>query len=135
MVCYGIGVSRLLATIVESHNDASGTIWPREAAPFDLEILPLLTKDDGMMDLADTYYKDFRKNGFDVLMDDRDLSAGMKFNDADLIGIPLRITIGKRTLTEGKVEIKNRQTNETITIDKNEALKRIAAMLNKQNAE
>ena len=129
MGCYGIGVSRLIAAIVESHNDTSGIIWPKEVAPFDLEILPVQTKEDGIMDLANQYYDDLKEAGLDVLIDDRDISAGVKFNDADLIGIPLRVTIGKRTFAENKVEIKNRRTNETLVVSKSEAKERIVDIL------
>ncbi len=114
MGCYGIGVSRVIAAIIEKHNDDKGIIWPREVAPFDVEILPIGgTGDDGKIkELTTSYYKDLTDAGFEVLVDDREESAGRKFNDADLIGIPLRITIGKRTLSEGKVEIKSRHDNK-----------------------
>lgn len=128
MGCYGIGVSRLIAAIVESHNDKGGIVWPASVAPFDAEILPLQVKENDLMDLANRYYGDLKKNGLEVLMDDRDATAGIKFNDADLIGIPLRIIIGKRTFSEGKVEIKNRQTGETLTVSKDQAVAKIIDM-------
>ncbi|MCB9758155.1 MAG: proline--tRNA ligase [Candidatus Omnitrophica bacterium] len=122
MGCYGIGVSRLIAAIIETNNDVHGIIWPKEVAPFDVEILPLQVSDPETMDLAGQYCRDLEQAGFAVLVDDRDESAGRKFNDADLIGIPQRITIGKRTLKEGKVEIKNRRTGETLTVVKENAV-------------
>jgi prolyl-tRNA synthetase len=131
MGCYGIGVSRLIAAAIETNNDANGIIWPEEIAPFDVEILPLQVSDQETMDLAREFYAALERNGFDVLVDDRDDSAGRKFNDADLIGIPYRIVIGKRTLKEGKVEIKNRRTGETITVLKEEAVAKLAGLLHK----
>ena len=120
MGCYGIGVSRVIAAIIEKNNDEKGIMWPMEVAPFDVEILPLQTsKNDEIMQLAHVYYKDLSKQGLEVLVDDREESSGRKFNDADLIGMPVRVTIGKRNLAEGKVEIKIRKTNEVILINKN----------------
>jgi len=132
MGCYGIGVSRLLAAIIETHSDKAGIIWPKEVAPFDVEILPLHANENGIMDLANEYYKDLEASGLHVLIDDRDTSAGVKFNDADLIGIPYRITIGKKMFAEDKVEIKSRATNETTTVAKSEAAKKLKTMLKTQ---
>ena len=129
MGCYGIGVSRLIAAIIETNNDANGIIWPKEVAPFDVEILPLQVTDQETMDLARQYCGDLEQAGFAVLVDDRDESAGRKFNDADLIGIPQRITIGKRTLKEGKVEIKNRRTGEILTVVKENAVTQVRQSL------
>jgi len=118
MGCYGIGVSRLVATIIEKNNDKAGILWPKEVAPFDVEILPLQTDDENLMKVANECYLGLQENGLDVFIDDRNESAGRKFNDADLIGIPYRIVIGKRMLAENKVEIKNRRTGVTVTVDK-----------------
>ncbi len=131
MGCYGIGVSRLIAAIIETNNDASGIVWPVEVAPFDVEILPLQVTDQETMDLVKQFCVDLEKADFNVLVDDRDESAGRKFNDADLIGIPYRITIGKRTLKEGKVEIKNRRSGETLTVAKQSAVMQLAGLLRK----
>ena len=116
MGCYGIGVSRLIATIIEKNNDEAGIMWPKEVTPFDIEILPLQVSDKDVMGAAEKYYEIFMKNGIDVLMDDRDESPGRKFKDSDLIGIPIKIVIGKRTLAQNKVEIKNRRTGETVEV-------------------
>lgn len=110
MGCYGIGVSRLIAAIIEGNNDANGIIWPAEVAPFDIEILALQATDPQTMALAQEYAQALTKEGVAVLVDDRDESAGRKFNDADLIGIPYRVIIGKKNLAQGNVEIKTRQT-------------------------
>ncbi len=129
MGCYGIGVSRLIAAVVETHNDASGIIWPKEVAPFDIEILPVQVKENELKSLADQFYGELGASGARVLLDDRDISAGVKFNDADLIGIPFRLTIGKKMFAQGKVEIKNRLTTETITVDISQAKEKVLSLL------
>lgn len=131
MGCYGIGVSRLIATIIEVHHDEKGIRWPAGVAPFMVELLPLQIHDQDVMQVADRYYDELTKVGIDVLMDDRDESAGRKFNDADLIGLPYRITIGKRGLAEGNVEIKHRATNAVEQIPLNQAVARILALAGK----
>ncbi|HOD11592.1 MAG TPA: proline--tRNA ligase [Candidatus Omnitrophota bacterium] len=117
MGCYGIGVSRLIATIIEKNNDAAGIVWPKEVAPFEVEILPLQVGDGDMMRQADELYDGLVRHGVDVFMDDRDESPGKKFNDADLIGIPYRITLGKRMLAEGKAEIKDRRSGTVFAVE------------------
>lgn len=125
MGCYGIGVSRLIAAVIEANNDKSGIIWPADVAPFDVEVLPVQVADQNIMSVAKDCYEKLTKAGVAVLMDDRDESAGRKFNDADLIGIPMRVTIGKRFLTEGKLEIKNRKTGEVSLVSKEEVLEKV----------
>lgn len=118
MGCYGIGVSRLIAAIVESHHDEKGIIWPAEVAPFDVEVL-LVQKDDAQLqELARTLTQDLSGKGLEVLLDDRDESAGKKFNDADLIGIPRRVILGKKTIQQGQVEIKDRLSGQTEWVDR-----------------
>jgi prolyl-tRNA synthetase len=129
MGCYGIGVSRLIAAIIEKNNDTAGIIWPKEVAPFDVEILPVQMSEKSIVELADKYYAAFKKRNWDVLMDDRDESAGRKFAEADLIGIPLRVTIGKRNLAEGKVEIKNRRTGEVALVAIDAVESKVAELL------
>lgn len=130
MGCYGIGVSRVIAAIIEKHNDDKGIIWPKEVAPFDVEILPLLgsNEDKEIGSLADQYCSQLSEAGLEVLVDDRQESPGRKFNDADLVGIPFRITIGKRNLAEGNVEIKIRESNEVIVIAKDQVKKKVLEM-------
>jgi len=125
--CYGIGVSRVIAAIIETNNDEKGIIWPREVAPFDIEILSIQGGDGnaGINKLADQYCTELTGQGFDILVDDRDESAGRKFNDADLIGIPIRIIIGKRNLADGKVEIKFRESGEVVLVAKDQAVQKI----------
>ncbi|MCK5580523.1 MAG: proline--tRNA ligase [Candidatus Omnitrophica bacterium] len=129
MGCYGIGVSRLIAAIIETNNDASGIVWPRQVAPFDVEILPIQIGDEESMQLAKEYYQGLTDAGYEVLVDDRDETAGRKFNDADLIGIPYRIVIGKRALKEGNVEIKSRKTSEIIMVKKEDAVVKMTGLL------
>jgi len=125
MGCYGIGVSRLIAAIIEVNNDAAGIIWPKEIAPFDVEILPVQATDEVAMGLAKKYDEELRASGLEVLLDDRDESAGRKFNDADLIGIPLRVIIGKRMLANGQVEIKVRRSGQVFAVDKDKVKEEI----------
>lgn len=124
MGCYGIGVSRLIAAIIEVNNDANGIVWPREIAPFDVEILPV-GHDEATMSLAKTYVGQLQSMGLDVLLDDRDESPGRKFNDADLIGIPLRIIIGKRIFSQNQVEIKIRRSGQVIAVGKDKVKEEI----------
>lgn len=105
MGSYGIGVGRLLACIVEEHNDEYGLIWPITVAPYDVHLVALR----GAEDVADELYDRLRAAGLDLLYDDRDESPGVKFNDADLIGVPIRLTVGSRSLDQGGAELKVRQ--------------------------
>ena len=131
MGCYGIGVSRTIAAIIEKHNDDNGIIWPKEVAPFDIEILPIGSGDSAaeIMELTSKYYEELKVQGLEVLVDDREETAGRKFNDADLIGLPLRVTIGKRNLVNGNVEIKIRKTGEVILVPKEELTKKIQELM------
>jgi prolyl-tRNA synthetase len=115
MGSYGIGLDRLMATIVELHNDEHGIIWPDSVAPYQIHLMHL-GKGDDVRDAADTLYADLIRGGYEVLYDDRDLSAGVKFKDADLIGIPWRIAVGGRGLKEGNVEVKRRNESERTNV-------------------
>ncbi|PGS47171.1 proline--tRNA ligase [Bacillus sp. AFS041924] len=107
MGCYGIGVSRTLAAIVEQYNDEKGIVWPKNLAPFDVHVITVNTKNEDQVNLADDIYKTLKEIGQDVLLDDRNERVGVKFADADLFGIPVRIVVGKKA-TEGIVELKTR---------------------------
>ncbi len=111
MGSYGIGLDRLLAIIVEEHHDKNGIIWPAEVAPYDIHLLHI-GKDEEVLETAVSLYTDLQKAGFDVLYDDRNARPGFKFKDADLIGLPWRVTVGKRGLAEGNVEVKKRDADE-----------------------
>lgn len=107
MGCYEIGLGRCMAAVVEQHNDEKGIIWPIEIAPFKVYIVVVDIEEESQMDAANYLYKELKDNGISTILDDRDERAGVKFNDADLIGIPIRITIGKN-INEGMIEIKRR---------------------------
>jgi prolyl-tRNA synthetase len=108
MGSYGIGIERILAGAVELHHDADGIRMPMSIAPFHLALLPLQMQDAAVRQAAEKLYLELTQAGVEVLLDDRDDRAGVKFKDADLIGLPLRIAIGKKGLAEGKVEWKQR---------------------------
>jgi len=121
MGCYGIGVSRTVAAAIEQNHDKDGIIFPIPVAPFEVLILPLQMNEKDVADAAEVIYSGLMEKGIDVLLDDRDLRAGFKFKDADLLGIPLRITIGSRELKNGKVEMKLRTESESSLISYNDA--------------
>ncbi|MGE5308870.1 MAG: proline--tRNA ligase [Deltaproteobacteria bacterium] len=114
MGCYGIGVSRLVATVIEQNHDAAGIKWPQEVAPYAVEIIPLDPNNQQVMDKARELYLSFQQQGMEVLMDDRDERAGVKFKDADLIGIPLQLVIGRDFVNNKTLELKVRATGEKL---------------------
>jgi prolyl-tRNA synthetase len=111
MGSYGIGLDRLMAVVVEEHHDDDGIIWPDALAPYDVHLLSL-GKGSEVAEAADQIYDSLRKASFDVFYDDREASAGVKFKDADLIGIPLRVAVGARGLANGAVEVKRRDGDQ-----------------------
>ncbi len=125
MGCYGIGVSRLIAAVIEQNHDIDGIIWPKEVAPFDVIIVPVNVSDKEILSEAGILHDNLENAGLNILVDDRDERAGVKFKDADLLGIPLRITIGNKWLNENKLEIKNRRTKETRDIASDAVLKEL----------
>jgi len=129
MGCYGIGVSRLISAIIECNNDKNGIVWPKEVTPYKVIILPLDVTDDSIMKLALDIYNELQKEDIDVLLDDRDERAGVKFKDADLIGIPLTITIGQKAKETGKIEIKKRKDGGVILAPRPDTLKNINEIL------
>jgi prolyl-tRNA synthetase len=110
MGSYGIGPARIAAAAIEQGNDENGIIWPLAIAPYQILVVPVNVKDQGSVDVAEEIYRALEEKGIEVLMDDRDERAGVKFKDADLIGIPWRIIIGEKNLRDGLVEIKDRRT-------------------------
>jgi len=112
MGSYGIGVERMMAAIAELSHDRGGLIWPLSVAPFQVLIVPTNTSDTEVMDAAQSTYQSLKKMGMDVLLDDRDERAGVKFNDADLIGIPIRVTLGKK-VRDGLAEVKDRASGQS----------------------
>jgi prolyl-tRNA synthetase len=129
MGSYGIGPARIAAAAIEQGNDENGIIWPPAIAPFQLLIVPVNVKDRASMDVAEEMYTALEEKGFEVLMDDRDERAGVKFKDADLIGIPWRIVIGEKNLKDGMVEIKERKTGIVEKVKVEDAAEKIAKKL------
>ncbi|MEA3320141.1 MAG: proline--tRNA ligase [Bacillota bacterium] len=111
MGCYGIGVSRVLAAIVEQYHDENGIVWPKAVTPFDVHVIPVNAKNEAQSSLADEIYSELKNSGMAVLLDDRQERPGVKFTDADLIGLPVRVTVGKKA-EERIVEVKWRETGE-----------------------
>ncbi len=122
MGCYGIGVERAMAAIVESHHDERGIVWPAAVAPFAVVVTIAQVDDPESAKVGESLYEQFAAAGIDVIIDDRDERAGVKFRDAELTGIPVRVTVGKRGLAEGSVEITRRATGETVKVAVADAL-------------
>ncbi|MBP1763661.1 MAG: Prolyl-tRNA synthetase [Firmicutes bacterium] len=112
MGCYGIGVSRTMAAAIEQHNDENGIIWPVPIAPYHVVIIPINSKDEAQMQLAEKIGQELTKNNIEAILDDRNERAGVKFKDADLIGYPLKIVVGPKTLQEQILEVKVRRTGD-----------------------
>ena len=112
MGCYGIGVGRTVAAAIEQNHDENGIVWPLPLAPYQVIITPVSAKDDKIKGMSVQLYEALKQRGIEVILDDRDERAGVKFKDADLIGIPLRVTVGQKLLTAGVLEVKIRMTGE-----------------------
>lgn len=128
MGCYGIGVSRTMAAIAEQFNDEKGLIWPVDVAPFEVHLVAVNMKDDAQAALAEKLYEEFRQNNLEVLLDDRQERPGVKFADSDLIGLPVRVTVGKKA-GEGIVEVKVRRTGEMFEVHIDELSEKISSLL------
>ena len=124
MGCYGIGIERIIAALVEQNHDDKGIIWPINIAPFKVAIVLISNKDDKQKQVAQDLYEKFTNAGIETILDDRDERPGVKFNDMDLIGIPLRITVGKK-VEENQIEFKSRSSEEVELIDINDILDKI----------
>ena len=121
MGCYGIGISRIVAAAIEQNHDDKGIIWPKAISPFAISIIVLNDKNDStVMDHAIKIYQELRADGIEVIIDDRDERAGVKFADADLMGIPTNVIVGKRGIEQNKLEITSRRTGETTEVKINE---------------
>ncbi|MHC5217359.1 proline--tRNA ligase [Enterococcus sp. LJL128] len=132
MGCYGIGVSRLLSAIVEQNADENGINWPKGTAPFDLHVVQMNIKDEYQIRLAQEVEELMNAAGYEVLVDDRNERAGVKFADADLIGCPIRITVGKKAV-DGVVEVKIKKTGEMLEVRKEELENTLSILLNSEN--
>lgn len=132
MGCYGIGINRTMAAIIEQHHDDNGITWPLAIAPYHVIVVPVVTKDEEQMRIAENLYFELKKLGVEVLMDDRNERVGVKFKDSDLIGIPMRITVGKK-ISEGKVEFKLRTNSENEVISIEEVIDKVKEEFIKNN--
>jgi len=126
---YGIGVGRAVQTIIETHRDEKGIIWPLAVAPFHIHLTPLFSKDGAVTHEAELLRKELEFMGLEVLYDDRDETAGVKFADADLIGIPFRLTVSARTMREGVVEVKRRGEEKATMIPRAEVVAQMRALV------
>ncbi|NOX98111.1 MAG: proline--tRNA ligase [Nitrospirae bacterium] len=129
MGCYGIGVSRMVAAIVEQNYDSEGIIWPREVSPYQVHLLLLNARDPNTVEVANRIYEELIGAGIEVLLDDRNEQAGSKFKDADLLGIPLRLTVSSKRVSERKIEIRNRRDGEECVIATEEILNKVKELI------
>ena len=132
MGCYGIGVTRTVASIIEQHNDENGIIWPLEVAPYHVSVIPANVKNEEQATKAEEIYNELRKMGVEALLDDRKERAGVKFKDSELMGIPMRITVGKM-IGEGQVEFKLRNGGEVETLSIEEVYNRVREEFERAN--
>ncbi|EHK2442806.1 proline--tRNA ligase [Clostridium perfringens] len=132
MGCYGIGVTRTVASIIEQHNDKNGIIWPLEVAPYHVSVIPANVKNEEQATKAEEIYNELRKMGVEALLDDRKERAGVKFKDSELMGIPMRITVGKM-IGEGQVEFKLRNGGEVETLSIEEVYNRVREEFERAN--
>lgn len=129
MGCYGIGVGRTMAAAIEQNHDESGIIWPRAIAPYEVVVVAVNAKDNAQLAYAEEVYEELRAAGIDVLLDDRRERAGVKFNDCDLIGYPVRIAIGPKTIDSGSIEVKIRRTGGLVNFARDTYLRGVQDML------
>jgi prolyl-tRNA synthetase len=134
MGCYGIGINRILASAIEVGNDKDGCILPIAIAPFAVEVVALNTDSESVFSKAEQIYNDLQAAGLDVLLDDRAARPGVKFKDADLIGIPLRVVVGERGLAEGNVEIKRRTDDKPAGVPIEQAVERVLEIVRELRA-
>jgi prolyl-tRNA synthetase len=129
MGCYGIGINRIMASAIELGNDKDGIIWPISIAPFEVLVTSANQEDNDVAKTAENIYQQLVDRGLDVLLDDREMRGGVKFKDADLLGIPLRVTVGKKSLAEGMVEIKQRSSAELIKLAVDSVVEAVVKMV------
>ena len=132
MGCYGIGVTRTMASVIEQHNDENGIIWPLEVAPYHVSVIPVNVKNEEQVQAAEKLYASLEEMGVEVLLDDRNERAGVKFKDSEIMGIPMRVTVGK-LISDGNVEFKLRTGGENEVISIDEVCARVKAEFEKNN--
>jgi len=133
MGCYGIGITRLMAAAVEQNHDENGIIWSFPLAPFQVLLLPINYKEKAVREVTDDLYEKLLKQGLEVLLDDRDERPGVKFKDADLIGVPIRVTVGAKGLQKGTVEVRKRSGGETVDVSLDDAAQKIQSLVTYDN--
>ena len=129
MGCYGIGITRTVAAAIEQHHDAAGIVWPAPLAPYGAHVVPVNVADTALRETAESLADALEAAGVDTLLDDREERPGVKFKDADLIGLPVRITVGPRALARGCVEVKARTAAEATEVPVAEVAARVAAQV------
>ena len=134
MGCYGIGVDRTLASVIEEHHDDAGIIWPITVAPYQVIVIPI-KYEAAVKDAADKLCVELEQAGIEVLLDDRNERPGVKFNDADLIGIPWRIVIGDKGLAQGQIELKRRTEKESRNVELSNASCELVQKIKQELAE
>lgn len=129
MGCYGIGIGRTVAAAIEQNHDENGMIFPKALAPFQVSVLPLKVKDEEIMSAAEKIYGELSDKGYEVIIDDRDVGPGFKFKDAELIGIPIHVAVGPRTIKEGEAELKLRKGGISRNVKLEEVAKEVESLL------
>jgi prolyl-tRNA synthetase len=132
MGCYGIGVSRLVAAAVEQNHDVNGIIWPMAIAPFHVLMLPINMQDERIRKVALMLYDELVERQIEVLLDDRNERPGVKFKDGDLVGIPLRVTVGEKGLAKNRIEVRWRRDGNTQEVAVGDAVEQIEALVRKE---
>ncbi len=135
MGCYGIGVSRIVAASIEQGNDADGIIWPMPLAPFQVGLVPINTNDELTRETAQRLHDEFEAAGLEVLLDDRDERPGVKFKDMDLLGLPLRVVVGPKTLAKGQAEVRHRRSRQVSLVDLDRLLPFIKDLISQETHE
>jgi prolyl-tRNA synthetase len=135
MGSYGIGPARIAAAAVEQRHDADGIVWPWAIAPFQVHLVPVAVRDPAQAAAAEALYRELGEAGFEVLLDDRDERAGVKFKDADLLGLPLRVTIGQAYVKEGLVEVRERATRADHRVPRDRAVETVSRLARMLSAE
>ena len=133
MGCYGIGVTRILAAVIETHSDASGIRWPVSIAPYPIVIVPINLAESSTREAAESLYEELTRNGLEALLDDREVSGGVKLKDADLIGFPIRILLSEKTLQQSSVELKLRSGTEATFIERSQVIPAVKKLLDKES--
>jgi len=129
MGCYGIGVGRTMGAVIEQHHDENGIIWPMGVAPYQVVVVPVNDKDEQLMQQAASLYEELLRRRVEVVLDDRHERPGVKFNDADLLGFPLRLVLGKKTAESGLVELKLRESGEVRELPLGEVVEAVCGLI------